>query len=101
MPDIAIARFLPDGDLDASFGEAGVQTLSFEGSLRPRDLDIDVAESGKIEVCCIIRADKIGYARLNEQGQLDTLPLGSPAQYEADGQGHTLPSSWAGRHRHG
>ncbi|MBX3414214.1 MAG: putative Ig domain-containing protein [Pirellulales bacterium] len=73
-PNFAVARFNPNGSLDATFGQAGVATTSSLGSLT-RARGVALQEDGKIVVVGIIGASagtaRGAVARFTSEGTLD------------------------------
>jgi uncharacterized delta-60 repeat protein len=69
---IAVARYLPSGELDDSFGAAGVATLSFPGGVAsPRTVAVRAGRSDSIAVCCDV-GSQLGIARMRANGEPDS-----------------------------
>ena len=93
--DFAVARLLPDGSLDQTFGTKGLVTIPFTsgGSAFADDVAYDVAiqPDGKIVLAGSARFD-FAAARLNADGSLDTSFAGKgqttivfgPGGFDAD-----------------
>jgi uncharacterized delta-60 repeat protein len=67
---VAVARYLPNGDLDNSFGDNGVSVLSFNDGFRSRTMEVRVGRNDSVLVCCEV-ANQLGLVRLQASGALD------------------------------
>lgn len=78
--DVAVARYLADGGLDPSFGEAGVATTSFgPGPFQddyPQSIVLDpdgrILVGGYTETNSVTSTENFALARYNADGSLDT-----------------------------
>jgi uncharacterized delta-60 repeat protein len=66
---LAVARYLPDGSLDPSFGAGGLVISDAEGGLYPRDVSID--EAGRIVLAGMGVRRRPTVARLLSDGRFD------------------------------
>jgi uncharacterized delta-60 repeat protein len=68
--DVALARFLADGKVDATFGDAGVVLAGFRSSGEAFPGDLLIQPDGKI-AASLIRDDRLCVARYNPDGSKD------------------------------
>lgn len=98
--DVAVVRYLADGELDPSFGDGGVTVVAF-GSASERANEVLVQPDGKIVVVAnaiVAGEDVFALARLRTDGRLDAsfgdggkvvTALGGPASgiaFQRDGK---------------
>jgi len=72
--DFAVARYLPDGSLDPSFGTGGVVTTDFSGR-DDRAVGLDLDTQGRMVVAGTSRGprgERFAMARYRQNGSLDT-----------------------------
>lgn len=67
---IAVAHYLPNGDLDTSFGDRGVSILGFDQGFRSRAMEVLVGRNDSVAVCCDV-ANQLGILRLQPNGAPD------------------------------
>lgn len=89
-----VRRYLPDGAPDPNFGNTGVSTLGFSGTVAARGVVVDPLQRATALVA--VAGHAIAF-RLTENGQLDsTFGNGGLATYSPHGpQSYYLPSSIA------
>ncbi len=74
-PDFGLARYLPNGTLDAGFGSSGIVRIDFGGNVWDEASDLAVQGDGKIVVggqAAFGSSYRFALLRLNANGTLDT-----------------------------
>jgi len=94
--NFAVARYNPDGSLDANFGSGGIVSTNFGAMIASEARAVSLQSNGKIVVAGIAGSN-IGLARYNTDGSLDMANFGTGgiviAGFPSSGNGVTLQNT--------
>ncbi len=72
MTSFAMARYLPNGSLDPTFGNGGKAIFEWAGGSRFRitDFDLSIGANNEIAVCGLWNRNTIGIALISNSGRM-------------------------------